>query len=170
MKKIAILTLMMFASVLTFAAVDEKAIEAKKVEVKSLIMEAFAAIQKNGKDATYIEMQKKDGKFVRGDDYIFAYELADGKDKDGKAEKRGVITVHAINPKLVGKDMTDIPDHKGNFFTREFVKTAMSKSGEGWVVYYWTHPTTKKMAQKAAFIKRINNDSFIGCGAYMTEE
>ena len=38
-------------------------------------------------------------------------------------------------------------------------------SGEGWVTYKWPNPVSKKIEDKAAFIRKVD-DMIVGCGAY----
>ncbi|MEN9435540.1 MAG: hypothetical protein RIR09_195, partial [Pseudomonadota bacterium] len=84
--------------------------------------------------------------------YVFAYTL------------QGVITAHPMNPKLIGKDMTEVKDSDGKFFTKEFIST-VNGPGKGWVDYNWTNPTTKKIEAKSSYVAKAG-DIFVGCGIY----
>ena len=98
------------------------------------------------------EFNNKNGKFVKGELYIFALDL------------KGITLAHPINTKLVGKDMALIKDADGKYFAREFVNIAKNP-GKGWVDYKWTNPTTKKIDDKTSYIERTG-DILLGCGIY----
>ncbi len=141
--------LIVFLTVSLFA----QNLEEKKKSAQELVLKSIEYIKKNGNDKAFEEFNKKDGQFVNGEFYIFAFDMG------------GITLAHGANVKLVGKNQTELADPKGTKFVQEFIKVA-KESGEGWVDYSWIHPVSKKLADKATFIKKVDDNCFIGCGFY----
>jgi methyl-accepting chemotaxis protein len=40
------------------------------------------------------------------------------------------------------------------------------KKGGGWFEYKWSHPQTKKIDDKAAYVQKADDNVWIGCGVY----
>lgn len=119
---------------------------------RKLVDEVAAYAEKNGGEATKAAIGQSDGPFVKGELYAFAYDL------------NGVMVAHPKNPKLVGKNLLDVPDANGKFFRREIVELAKTK-GEGWVDYLYKNPTTMAMEDKTTYLRRVG-DLVICAGAY----
>ena len=119
-------------------------------EAKALVAQALAFYKANGKEKALAAFSKRKGRFVKGDLYIFAYDL------------NGRIIAHGGDPKLVGQDFIDIRDPDGKYFAREFIK--IGPEG-GWVDYKWMNYKTNKIEVKTSYLKRID-DVIVGCGAY----
>ncbi|MDD5456630.1 MAG: cache domain-containing protein [Candidatus Margulisbacteria bacterium] len=162
MKKLVVAVILLFAVSISMAAID---VEKEKKEVKKVVYDAVEFIKKTGKDEAYKYLQKTDkegNKFYVGDKYPFVFTMNSAQDKS-------VCLVHPASPKLVGQDMINVMDSHKKYFIRDFVKVAQSKEGEGWVDYYWTHPISKKVKLKSSFIKKLDNETYVGCGVYMEE-
>ena len=119
-------------------------------EAKALVEQAVDFYKANGKEKALAEFNKPQGKFVKDDLYIFAF------------DPKGVTIAHGGDPKLVGRNLTDLKDVDGKYFAREFIK--IGPEG-GWVDYKWMNYVTKKVDSKTAYVKRID-DVIIGSGAY----
>jgi len=128
------------------------AMASPKSEATGLVKKAVIHIKENGKEAALAEFNNANGKFVKGELYVFAYSL------------QGVIIAHPMNPKLVGKDMLEIKDADGKYFTKEFIAT-VNGPGKGWVDYRWTNPVSKKIEAKSSYVEKAG-DIFVGCGIY----
>lgn len=153
MKKLFVI---MAAMVLTavFAASPALAAAPTKDDAVKMVDAAVAYHKANGKAATVAEVAKQDGKFVKGPElFTFAIDL------------KGNVLAHPYNPKLVGKDMTDLKDADGKPFAKEMSDIANNKSS-GWVEYKWTNPATKHIEPKATFVKKID-DVIYCCGIYL---
>jgi len=68
------------------------------------------------------------------------------------------------NPKLVGKNMYEIPDADGKYYRKEVVQIAKIK-GSGWVDYKYLNPVSKKIESKTTYVLKID-DVIICAGAY----
>ena len=119
-------------------------------EAKALVEKAIAFYKANGKEKALAEFTNPKGQFTKGDLYIFAY------------NPKGSIIAHGGDPRLVGRDFTNVKDADGKYFAREFIK--IGPEG-GWVDYKWMNYTTKKIDAKTSYLKRID-DVIIGCGVY----
>ena len=136
-----------------FVAVSvSPALAAPKDDALALVTKAVAHVKGVGKDKALASFNDPKGPFVKGELYVFAYTL------------KGVIIAHPMNPKLIGKDMTDVKDSDGKLFTRDFIAT-VNGPGKGWVEYNWTNPVSKKIEAKSSYVAKAG-DIFVGCGIY----
>lgn len=119
---------------------------------KALVETVATYYQANGKEATIVALNQADGPFVQGALYAFAYDL------------NGTMIAHPKNPKLVGKNLIDVPDADGKFFRKEIIETAKTQ-GEGWVDYLYKNPTTNQVEPKTTYLKRLD-DLVVCAGAY----
>ncbi len=124
-------------------------------EAKALVKKAVAYLNANGRDKAFAEFNNTTGQFVSKDLYVFVYSL----------NGDGINLAHGANPKMVGKNLLELRDPNGVFIVKEFIKTANSKAGSGWVDYQWPHPVTKALEAKSTYIERAG-DLLIGCGIY----
>jgi len=122
-------------------------------EVTAFVEEGAKLCKEKGTEACLKEFNNKEGNFIRGELYMFAYNF------------EGVNQALGSNPKLVGKNLLKLKDASGLMLIQELIKIAKS-DGEGWLDYKWSHPIKKKIADKRSFIKRIDGDMFIGTGFY----
>jgi cytochrome c len=127
-----------------------------KKKAKEMVNEAAAFIEAKGRAAAIAEFTNPKGKFMRGDLYVFAYDLA------------GTVLAHPMNPRLVGKNLVDVPDADGKLFRKEIVEQAKSK-GEGWVDYRYENPDTNKIEAKTTYFKKVG-DMIVGCGERIGKE
>ena len=157
MKKIAIagiailLCLGLAGNVLAESATKDECIAKTK--------EAAKMINEKGLDAAVAELNKKDGKFVWKDSYVFLVEF------DGK------VLAHPMSPALIGKNVNDMKDKsedpaKAKLLFKEFSELAKSK-GEGWVGYMWSNPGDPKPRKKISYIFRVpGKDVYAGAGIW----
>ncbi len=144
-KLIAVVTVSTLCFTLTgFAAPKDEAIV--------LVNQAVAHVKEVGKEKALADFSDNKGAFVKGELYVFAYSM------------QGTIIAHPANPKLIGKDMSEVKDSDGKLFTQEFLAT-INGSGKGWVDYSWTNPTTRKIQAKSSYVAKTS-DFFVGCGIY----
>lgn len=118
------------------------------------LVEKGAAFMKNkGKDELIKRIVAKDPEFVNSSLYLFMCDL-----------KTGVLVAHPMNPALVGKDLTDVPDINGKKFRREIIELA-AKDGKGWVDYSYKNPSSGKVEPKTTYIMRVD-DVVLEAGIY----
>ena len=141
---------------LCFAGSAVAAESATKDECIAKTKEAGMMVADKGVDAAVAEVNKKDGKFVWKDTYVFLMDL------DGK------MIAHPMNPALVGKNVLDMKDKgdPGKLLFVEMVGVAKGK-GEGWVEYMWINPGDPKPRKKVTYVYRVpGKDVFAGAGTY----
>lgn len=123
-------------------------------DAQNLVNEAYSYCEKKGLDECIKSFNNKDKRFTKGALYVFVSDFA------------GVAVAHGGNAKLVGKDLSKVKSPSGIFPAVEFTRIAKEK-GSGWVDYKWSHPVTKRIADKTTFIKRFQDkDLLIGSGYY----
>lgn len=118
----------------------------------AMVDKGLAYMQKNGKDALVQEINSKNPEFINGSIYLYLRGLD------------GVVIAHPINPKLVGKNMLDLPDADGKYYRKDIIALAKSK-GKGWVDYRYNNPVSKQIENKTTYILR-NNDVILEAGIY----
>jgi signal transduction histidine kinase len=120
---------------------------APKDDAVNLVQEAAKFLKAEGKEKALQECNKSDGKWVKGELYVFAYDF------------QGVIVAHPKNPKLVGKNMLEVPDVDGKLFRKDIVETAKTK-GAGWVDYKYKNPESGKIEEKTTYLLKAGDVIF----------
>ncbi len=121
-------------------------------QAKTMVDEAVVFFNGNGKEKALQEISNPKGRWVKGELYVFAYDL------------NGVVIAHPINPKLIGKNLIDVPDATGKTFRKDIAEVARTK-GAGWVDYKYKNPSTKKIEDKSTYLRKVG-DAIICCGTY----
>ena len=124
-------------------------------EAHKLVKKAVDFYAKNGQAKALAEFNNPKGLFLYKDLYIWT-------------ENEGVTTAHPKTPGLVGKNWLTLKDAKGRLFVQEIIKVAKAQ-GKGTVEYAWTHPETKKIEDKIAYVEKVpvpNDHTIIVCGYY----
>ena len=148
MKKI----LAVFLTWIFVLGVTGAALASSAAEATALVDKAITFYKANGKDKAFAEFSNPKGQFVKGELYIFIWDLS------------GVTLAHGANEKLINKDVSQLKDTDGKLFVQEALQTAKSM-GSGWVDYKWTNPTTKKVEGKSTYVKKVDELIFC-CGIY----
>jgi len=151
----------LFASVFTTSAALCLAIAAAPAlangptekDAIAMVERGVALVKAKGKDEMIKKINAKDADFVQGELYIDMRDL-----------KTGIVLAHPINPSIVGKDLTDVPDANGKKYRREIIELAAAK-GKGWVDYQYKNPTNGKIEPKTTFIQRVD-DVVLEAGIY----
>ncbi|HEY8098724.1 MAG TPA: cache domain-containing protein, partial [Methylobacter sp.] len=103
-KSVVMVLSILFASV---ALADEKRGTAE--EAVALVKKAAAYLKANGKEKAALAFADQKGEFFKGDLYIFA------------SDSSGTAWAHGANPRLVGKNMSELKDADGKFFVKDFL-------------------------------------------------
>lgn len=88
------------------------------------------------------DFNEKKADWVDRDLYAFVLDLS------------GKVLAHSTNSKLVGKDMIEVADVDGKYFTKEVVDVVKA-SGKGWVDYKFTDPATKKWMPMSSYCEKV---------------
>ena len=119
---------------------------------KSMVEKAIAYYKAEGKEKAFSEISNPDGRFMKGDLYVFVYDL------------NGVAIARPVQKGLIGNNITDAKDGAGRLYVKERLELAKTK-GKGWQDYKYFNPTSKKMEDKRAWIE-VWDGYIFGCGAY----
>lgn len=155
MRKAAVVTLALLFG-LFLAANVVAAEKATKDECVAKAKEAAKLYTEKGEAEAIKEINKKDGKFVWKDTYVFMTEF------DGK------MLAHPLSPALVGTNVQGLKDkgEPGKLLFKEFSEVAKTK-GEGWVDYMWTNPGDPKPRKKVTYVYRVpGKNVYVGAGIY----
>src|SRR5215813_13951683 len=126
-------------------------------EAVAMVKRVQAKFKKEGADATFRAINNKAPGFADRDLYPFVTELT------------GLCVANGVTPAVRGKNLLDLKDQDGKFMIQEFVRTASTPPGHGWVDYRWLNPVTKTIEDKSAWIERMG-DYFVGVGVYKNEQ
>jgi len=119
----------------------------------AMVEKGAAFIKQHGKDKFIEKVSAKDPEFIQGALYVDIRDL-----------QSGIVLAHPVNPTIVGKDLTDVPDASGKKYRREIIDLAARK-GKGWVDYMYKNPTTGKIEPKTTYIQRVG-DAVLEAGIY----
>lgn len=139
---------------LAFASASASAaVEPTEKDAIAMAERGAAFMKAHGKEEMMKKITAKDPDFVQGSLYV-----------DMRDIKTGIVLAHPINPSIVGKDLTDVPDANGKKYRREIIELAQ-KQGKGWVDYQYKNPTSGKIEPKTTYILRVN-DVVLEAGIY----
>jgi signal transduction histidine kinase len=140
------------AAIAMLAALPAFAQDSKQ-EAIALVDKAVANIQKKSIEDACKDFADPKGGYIQGEMYVFVYEA------------NGFMKCHATNPKLNNKDMNQLRDANGKYFSKEMRDLAMSGK-TGWVDYVWVNPVNKQLEPKSSYVKKVNDSYFVGVGIY----
>jgi len=141
------------APLLLLAIAAAHANEPTEKDAVAMVEKGAAFIKQHGKDKFIEKISAKDPEFVQGALYVDIRDL-----------QSGIVLAHPVNPTIVGKDLTDVPDASGKKYRREIIELA-AKKGKGWVDYMYKNPTTGKIEPKTTYIQRVG-DAVLEAGIY----
>ncbi|WP_374581551.1 cache domain-containing protein [Pseudoduganella sp.] len=147
MKRILSTALMVLAMAAAHAG------EPTEKDAIAMVEKGAAYIKQHGKDKFIEKVAAKDPEFIQGALYVDIRDL-----------QTGIVLAHPVNPTIVGKDLTDVPDASGKKYRREIIELA-AKKGKGWVDYMYKNPTTGKIEPKTTYIQRVG-DAVLEAGIY----
>jgi cytochrome c len=141
------------APLLLLAIAAAHANEPTEKDAIAMVEKGAAFIKQHGKDKFIEKISAKDPEFIQGALYVDIRDL-----------QSGIVLAHPVNPTIVGKDLTDVPDASGKKYRREIIELA-AKKGKGWVDYMYKNPTTGKIEPKTTYIQRVG-DAVLEAGIY----
>jgi hypothetical protein len=116
------------------------------------MVEAAATFCGGNPAAKCFEEINKGAQFKKGELFIFAFDFK------GKSLANGGIA------SMIGKDMANAKSADGQMFIQKQIEIA--KKGSGWLEYDWINPSTQKVQKKVSFVKKVNNDFYVGSGIH----
>jgi signal transduction histidine kinase len=129
----------------------------------AFVQDAAAYVSAVGEKAALAEFQRKDGRFTKGDLYIYAY------------DRNGTLLAHPYQPGQVGTNRTDFTDIRGLPFVR--VGNLTAGNGGGFLAYLYPAPANGTLDEaaretyetKIGYVAPIGNGSWIGSGMYFAD-
>lgn len=112
----------------------------EKEDAMKMVDTAAAAIGKD-KAAAVTDIGNPKGSYVKGEIYVFAYDLT------------GTMVAHPINAKLNGKNLLEVPDAGGKMFRKEIIDGVKAK-GTATVDYKYKNPQTGAIEDKVTYCKK----------------
>jgi cytochrome c len=122
---------------------EEHLVELVLDDAKRFVEKAIVFYRVNGRAVALTEFSNPQGRFVKGEQYVFVL------------DSTGVMIAHGVNQKYVGKDFYRILDTDGKSFIKDIVDTANAE-GSGWVEYKWVDRVTKMEQPKIVYFKQTN--------------
>jgi len=128
--------------------------EIKINELKKFVESAVEYVKQKGRQEAFKEFNNPQGKFIKGDWYIFAQ------------NHNGDSLVHGGDPKKwVGINVTGLKDEFGTPLIMMFVEAA--KSGGGLVSYYWPHYIEGGAIRfKTTYVAPLDDQTYVAAGYY----
>jgi len=145
-------TLTLLALVFGLALAPASFAQNKPEDAIAIVDKGLAYMKKNGKDALIKAINAKDPEFVQGELYLYMRAVD------------GTILAHPVNPRLIGKNMTVLPDADGKYFRKEIIDMA-KKNGKGWVDYRYNNPVSKQVEKKSTYFV-LSGDVILEAGIY----
>lgn len=142
-------SLVLLATIGAFAAIPAQA--ETKEECQAMVEAAVAFCGKNSADKCFEEINKGT-QFKKGELFVFAFDFS------GKSVANGGIS------SMIGKNMANAKSADGQLFIQKQIETA--KAGGGWLEYDWINPTTQKVQKKISFVKKVNDQFYVGAGIH----
>jgi len=141
------------AAVAALRVLPAYAAEPTDKDAIAMVEKGAAYIKAHGKDEFIKKIAARDPEYLQGALYV-----------DIRDINTGIVLAHPINPSIVGKDLTDIPDASGKKYRREIIELA-AKKGHGWVDYQYKNPTTGKIEPKTTYVLKVG-DVVLEAGLY----
>jgi signal transduction histidine kinase len=127
-------------ALLVLALVTGTVFAGEKEDAMKMVSDAAAAVDKD-RAAAVAEIGNAKGRFIKGEIYVFAYDLT------------GTMVAHPINAKLVGKSLIDVPDAGGKMFRKEIID-GVKASGTATVDYKYKNPQSGAVDDKVSYCKK----------------
>lgn len=126
-------------------------------EMVAFVDSAVEYARINGKETALLEFDKKNGSFMKGDLYIYAYDF------------NGTVIAHPVNPELIGVNRLNEKDAHGDYFIRNLNDAALN--GSGFVSYYYINPVhNNTVEQKLGYVKKVDDTWWLGSGVYSVKQ
>lgn len=133
-------------------AVGYYAPRATPEQALSILWRAVDELKRHGTEA-FAQFNDINGGFVRDDTYVFVVGIKDQK-----------LYADGGNPRLVGRNVSELTDASGKPVFQKMVDVVTSKD-QGSLDYTWRNPVTRQIENKRTFLKRVG-DYMIGVGYF----
>lgn len=125
-------------------------------DLKSFVDEAITYSRKNGKDAAIKEFNDRNGTFLRGSLYIYAFDY------------NGRTLALPYQPQLMGTDLSGLQDPFGVNYTR--IEIFLAQHGGGFIFYHYLNPASNMTIEpKMSYVQRVDEAWWLGAGIYLQD-
>lgn len=122
-------------------------------ELVAFVRSAVAYAHTNTKEKALLEFSKKNGSFVKGELYIYAYDF------------NGTTIAHPVNPEKIGINRLNEKDAYNNLFIKDLRYAAYN--GTGFSEYYYINPLhNNAVEKKLGYVEKIDDQWWLGSGIY----
>ena len=122
-------------------------------ELLAFVRSAVAYAHANTKENALLEFSDKNGLFVKGELYIYAYDF------------NGTTIAHPVNPEKIGVNRLSEKDAQGNLFINDLRFAAYN--GTGFSEYYYINPLhNNSVEKKLGYVEKIDDQWWLGSGIY----
>jgi len=121
-------------------------------EALALVHKAYDLVKSVGLDQTFSVFHDRNGGFVDRDLYIFV------------CDRQGVYRIMGADVNKVGTNLRDAVGLNSETVVED--AWYRCEQGGGWVEYNITNPMTGDVRGKSSYVLGLDDDHFIGCGAY----
>ena len=97
----------LLAPLLLLAVTAAHASEPTEKDAIAMVEKGAVFIKQHGKEKFIEKISAKDPEFIQGALYVDIRDL-----------QSGIVLAHPVNPTIVGKDLTDVPDASGKKYRR----------------------------------------------------
>jgi len=124
--------------------------------LKSFVEDAIMYSKKNGKNAAIREFNDRNGTFVRGNRYIYAFDY------------NGTTLALPYQPQLIGTDLSGLQDPFGVNYTR--IEIFLAQHGGGFIFYHYLNPARNMTLEpKMSYVQRVDETWWLGAGIYLQD-
>jgi polar amino acid transport system substrate-binding protein len=121
----------------------------------SFVEEAIAYAGKHGKDAAIRTFNDRNGSFVRGNLYIYAFDF------------NGTTLALPHQPWLIGTDLSGLQDPFGVNYTR--IEIYLAQQGGGFIFYHYPNPAhNMTLEPKMSYVRNVDETWWLGAGVYLS--
>ena len=125
-------------------------------ELVAFVQSAVAFAHEKGREAALEEFSKKNGSFVRGELYIYAYDF------------NGTNIAHPFKPDWTGNSKMNETDSNGVLYIRNLVNAA--RPGYGFTYFIFPNPADGGRYEfKIGYAMKVDDDWWLGSGLYLPE-
>ena len=126
------------------------------IQLMAFVNRAEESVKQKGQEA-FNDFRDKNGKWVSGTNYIFAYDM------DGNT------VVLPLQPELEGTNRMAAMDSEGKYFVKEMVDI-LKLSDSGWLEYKYAKPGKDGSSTKLSYFQKVKvagKEYFVGSGIYL---
>jgi len=127
--------------------------EADRAAAIAIADKAVVNIQKKGVEEACKDFADPKGGYIQGEIYVVVQDM------------QCKMVCHAMLPRMNGKDMVELKDANGKYFTKEMRNVAQSGK-PGWVDFVWPNPVSKALEPKSAYVRKVDDKYMISVGIY----